>query len=209
MSCLLPYVCLVIWGRDLLKKGLRWRVGNGTNINVFSDPWVPGVLGFCLQARSGVARNMMVSELITPTRGWHLSPLDPHISMAEREAILEIPIIRSSAPDLRIWHFTRNGCYSVKSGYWLAWKERRMADQGTGNMVLAPINYWKHLWKLKVPPKMLHLCGGAPWALFLVWILYIGREFRRRIFVFDVINQLKHLCTQHGVVRALLRCWRG
>lgn len=31
----------LIWGRDLLVKGLCWRVGNGQKIYAFSDSWIP------------------------------------------------------------------------------------------------------------------------------------------------------------------------
>ena len=32
--------------RDLLTKGLRWRISDGKNINVWIDPWIPNNNGF-------------------------------------------------------------------------------------------------------------------------------------------------------------------
>lgn len=32
---------------DLVKKGIRWRVGNGENINIWQDSWIP--ITSCMQ----------------------------------------------------------------------------------------------------------------------------------------------------------------
>ncbi|XP_075521130.1 uncharacterized protein LOC142554340 [Primulina tabacum] len=30
----------LLWGRELLVKGIRWRIGSGTRVKVFQDPWL-------------------------------------------------------------------------------------------------------------------------------------------------------------------------
>jgi hypothetical protein len=32
----------ILRGLELLKEGIIWRVGDGKNIDVFRDPWIPG-----------------------------------------------------------------------------------------------------------------------------------------------------------------------
>ena len=44
-SCVWQSLC---WGKELLVKGLRWRLGDGTKIRVFKDPWVPGPFSYKL-----------------------------------------------------------------------------------------------------------------------------------------------------------------
>jgi len=31
----------ILKGRNVLKEGMRWRVGDGTEIQIWSDPWLP------------------------------------------------------------------------------------------------------------------------------------------------------------------------
>ena len=31
----------ILKGREVLKKGMRWRVGDGSSISIWSDPWLP------------------------------------------------------------------------------------------------------------------------------------------------------------------------
>lgn len=54
----------LMWDRDLLLTGLRWRVGNGRDINIFSSPWshlrfVPSLL---------LVRVKMIGELKSSSR---------------------------------------------------------------------------------------------------------------------------------------------
>ncbi|KAH0983546.1 hypothetical protein GBA52_010723 [Prunus armeniaca] len=71
---------------------------------------------------------------------------------------LSIPLMGDTL-DRRIWNFTKNGRYSVKSGYWAALEYKRL--EVSAGTVAGPssssLKSWKHLWKLKVPQKILHL----------------------------------------------------
>ncbi|KAF7112260.1 hypothetical protein RHSIM_Rhsim06G0236600 [Rhododendron simsii] len=56
----------VFWGREVLRRGWRWRVGDGKAINLWSEPWIPRALSF--------------KVLSTPPMGSYLSPLPRKVS---------------------------------------------------------------------------------------------------------------------------------
>lgn len=31
----------ILWGKQLLSQGLKWKIGNGNKVNVFEDDWIP------------------------------------------------------------------------------------------------------------------------------------------------------------------------
>jgi hypothetical protein len=56
----------ILRGIELLKKGVIWRVGNGENISIWEDPWVPcGVTRRPITPRRGNILSR-VAELINP-----------------------------------------------------------------------------------------------------------------------------------------------
>ncbi|XP_010496610.1 PREDICTED: uncharacterized protein LOC104773660 [Camelina sativa] len=94
----------------------------------------------------------MVNHLINPvTKDWHLPTLEEFLDPRD------IPIIRSMAvskvqkPDRLVWHFTKSGRYTVKSGYRLARELMTEVEYGPSCMALRAQS-----WKLDVPPKVQH-----------------------------------------------------
>jgi len=61
--------CRIIRGIQALNKGLIWRVGDGTQINIWLDPWIPdGITRRPITPR-GQTVLTKVSELINPVSG--------------------------------------------------------------------------------------------------------------------------------------------
>ena len=56
----------ILKGVDLLNKGIVWRVGNGTKINIWQDPWIPRGITRRLISRKGKTVINKVEELIDP-----------------------------------------------------------------------------------------------------------------------------------------------
>lgn len=36
----------IMWGKELLDKGLGWRIGDGSRCNIWDDNWLPGSSNF-------------------------------------------------------------------------------------------------------------------------------------------------------------------
>ena len=66
------YTWQSIWaGLQTLKRGHIWRVGDGSNINIWSDEWIPSSPSRKILTRRGNVVYTKVSELIDPeTRSW-------------------------------------------------------------------------------------------------------------------------------------------
>ncbi|XP_060968362.1 uncharacterized protein LOC133035937 [Cannabis sativa] len=60
------------WGRDLLTKGLRWKIGEGRFVKCASDPWIPGYTTIFPTRYIG-SSNGVVANSITEERQWNVS----------------------------------------------------------------------------------------------------------------------------------------
>ena len=83
----------ILKGVQLLKKGIIWRVGNGENIRVWEDPWIPR--GSTRRISSPKGRNLIgrVSELINPiTNQWDADLIKQTFWPEDANIILQIPI---------------------------------------------------------------------------------------------------------------------
>ena len=107
-------------GRELLKKGLVYRIGDGASVNVWQDNWIP---------RSGLMRPLghksntvvhKVGELLLPDGGgWNVEKLNEIFFERDVEDIVQIPVGRAGSGDYFAWNYTKNGLFSVKSAYHL------------------------------------------------------------------------------------------
>ncbi|CAL1354783.1 unnamed protein product [Linum trigynum] len=144
----------VLAGRELLLKGLRWQVGCGTAIRILEDPWLPTSPPSSPSLLPGVhLPSLYVASLIDPlTRQWNIQLLQSYFTLASVHSILSIPIPLTPRPDRYIWHYSKTGQYSVKSGYHL------LSDVRSELFNTLPphldARFWKWLWSLPVPPKL-------------------------------------------------------
>ena len=147
----------VLAGLATFKRGYIWRVGNGDNIKIWDDPWIPASPSRKIVSPRGMAAYTRVSELISPITGqWDATKLNETFNVVDVTRILQIPINNQGFEDFIAWHFTPSGRYTVRSGYHIQWRHQFGALAGQlallGCSVLNPV--WKTVWQLKIPKKI-------------------------------------------------------
>jgi len=153
----------IVRGIEAMKEGLIWRVGDGSLINIWSDPWIPdGVTRRPITPR-GHTLLSRVSELIDKVTGaWDKQLIKEVFWEEDVNRILEIPI-KHDMEDLLAWHYDNKGLFSVKSAYHvLDDRETRDSKRQQGessssvNQPATKKFNWKSIWKLQCPPKIKH-----------------------------------------------------
>lgn len=111
----------ILKGTNLLLKGLCWKVGNGNNIDIWKDPWIPNIINFRLNMVSQEPPQLhKVYQLINSiTRVWNLNGIHSVIFSKDIN-ILQIPLSLLSLNDKLIWSPNKKGIFSVESAYFLS-----------------------------------------------------------------------------------------
>lgn len=148
----------LLWGRELVHKGIRWRIQNGNSVKVWGDKWLPRPWTFQVSSPYSLSINTKVSDLMTSSGIWNYDLIRAAFLPHDAEAILSIPITNGRGSDTTIWHYRKDGNYSVRSGYRLAIDSNRVratAGEGCSHMVeTSRSNLWSQLWRLKVANKI-------------------------------------------------------
>jgi hypothetical protein len=103
----------------LLKKGCFWNIGDGASINIWTDRWIHTHFGSTTWSKKPAdSPFQMVNELIdTQNRCWKEDIIHQTFYPHEAKQICSIPITCSDQEDFLSWQGTKDGIYSVRSGY--------------------------------------------------------------------------------------------
>lgn len=140
--------------RKFLEKGLCFLIGNGENVMIWRDPWIPSIPGFKPSPNNVLHDEevSVVADLIDKATGqWNRSLLWSLFSPEHAEAITKIHLSVSTRCDQLIWTYEKSGRFSVKSLYREVIKDRYDPVAPVGGF------WWRKLWKLRVHER-LKLC---------------------------------------------------
>ena len=105
-------------GRDLLARGLIWRVGEGTKINVLHDNWIPRNGSMVPLGATYVPNTVKVADLPTPEgTTWDEKKLLQVFTPSDVQDIRQILIEGPGKEDFWAWKPDERGSFSVRSSY--------------------------------------------------------------------------------------------
>jgi hypothetical protein len=145
----------------ILKKGCFWWIGNGKQISIWEDRWLHpyGENPTWTPKPSENSSLTKVSDLMDPqSNQWNQQLLNQTFFPMEAKLITQIPLINPMEDDMISWQGTKDGNYTVRSGYHalMDWNYAKK-NQTKPSSNSARHTNWKKLWQLNNPPKHLHL----------------------------------------------------
>ena len=107
----------ILKGRDIVRKGLQWRVGNGSLIRIYHDSWLPDPYNKnVVSPRVFLGDDAQVAVLIDKEqRCWLQESIDHLFLPHEAAAIKSIPLSYGECDNMVFWPHSPDGKYSVRS----------------------------------------------------------------------------------------------
>jgi hypothetical protein len=147
----------VMHGLELLKEGAIWRIGNGSEVKIWRDNWLPRQGQLKPSGRRNNAREKWVSELIDPmTRQWDVAKVRRIFHPQDAEVVLNIKIPARPVSDMVAWHPEKHGLFTVRSAYRLGMRATWM-NSTSGQSSTSPEgerSIWNIIWKCPIPQKI-------------------------------------------------------
>ncbi|XP_050249054.1 uncharacterized protein LOC126696338 [Quercus robur] len=141
---------------EVIKRGTRWRVGNGRRIHIWDDRWLPTPSTHkVISPQAGYGDFPWVSSLIDiDTRWWKIDVIHATFLPHEASTILKIPLYYNLPEDCFIWIGNKRGEFTVKSAYHIASGIVDSMEEGESTSSNSWTLLWKRIWQQKVPPKI-------------------------------------------------------
>lgn len=150
-----------IWtARPYLVQGIRTWIGDGTTTSIWHDAWLNEDNSFRILTTIPTDNQApkLVSELLDPySRTWCSAKLQQWFWEVDRERIRRVAVGGMEAPDRKVWHYTKNGMFSVKSCYHLIMNMNSSSSSAptvSGFAGATVEGKWQWLWWLVLPPKV-------------------------------------------------------
>ncbi|KAA3453480.1 reverse transcriptase [Gossypium australe] len=158
-SC--SYVWRSIWAtKDILQRGLIWRVGTGQDISISEDAWIPNYSNGRLLSRFVNLQCGNVAELINSSkREWDKGLILNTFSVDVADLILRIPLSQYPHVDRVAWRGEPSGEFSVRSSY----KLLQSVDPTAYAIQSNYSDFYRKLWRIDLPTKIKIFIWKSSW----------------------------------------------
>lgn len=157
----------IMAARETVEKGSRWCIGNGRTVEIWHDRWIPTSDNFKVISPKGSDGELVkVVQLIDGETGvLKVDLIKKTFLPHEAETILRIPLSPRLLEDSRIWAWSKNDNFIVRSAYGVALKVLKEAssakDGGVCSEKEKSVGLWKLVWKLNWSNKIKHFLWRA------------------------------------------------
>lgn len=107
----------ILESQQLIQQGVRRRIGNGEQTNIWKIPWLPCLQnGYITTSMPQELEHATVANLMNDDRGgWDEEVLDDIFNARDRELIKRIPVSLRLQQDSWFWNMEQTGLFTVKS----------------------------------------------------------------------------------------------
>ena len=103
----------ILYGRDVIEKDVRWRIGDGCSIKIWQHHWLPIKHPTRISSPLESMENATVDLLIdADTRSWNFGIIDGLFAPNDADLIKRIPLAWLASTDEMFWPFTQHGNYT-------------------------------------------------------------------------------------------------
>ena len=144
----------IIQGREMLKRGLIRRIGNGDTTEVWHDQWIDGTI--LMKPMGALKPNsiQLVSDLIGPmSNQWDTQLVRSIFYAPDAAAILAMARPRTGGADVWAWAREKSGLFTARSAYRHEMQTKLQVTKTVGSSS-GDSAMWMALWKINVLPKI-------------------------------------------------------
>ena len=140
----------------VIRKGTRWRVGNGKTIHIWEDKWLLTPTTYkTINPPCCFNDFPIVSALIDQdTKRWKANLVKKSFLPFEANTILNISLSYSLPNDNLIWLGNTKGVFTARSAYYVALSLVETSNGGELSVGDSWPLLWKRVWHLNLPDKI-------------------------------------------------------
>lgn len=89
----------LLWGREILEDGIRWRINNGEKVQIYGDNWVPNKPTLKILSDHKLLVTTTVSFFISDIGQWKADLVHSLFAVDEARCILSLPLLSGREGD--------------------------------------------------------------------------------------------------------------